>query len=248
MFKMEHDRETESESISTPHSGDQPRSRRDCPTDRPTSTSSSSSRSRWSGRATVSATNQRSREVESAVGRFNALRWTVNVARSSSWTSDLWVRGNVVVHYDRIFELPSRSTASGPRTPMMGTASPAGTGRPSSRSRGGLTNSAAPPRPLEVELLPQQACRRSRGPYSTMMSQASRWTVRRGRISQHRGALGRSRIIPANSPAEASRASSRPRIVRSPSSSNASWRRSDGLRAAGTGSSGTRPSGRGPRS
>jgi hypothetical protein len=42
--------------------------------------------------------------VETPVGRFDAVRWTYT-SLDSGWTSDLWVAGDVVVRYDRIFEL-----------------------------------------------------------------------------------------------------------------------------------------------
>jgi hypothetical protein len=45
-----------------------------------------------------------SEEVETPVGRFQADRWRYT-ALESGWTSDLWVAGDVVVRYDRAFEL-----------------------------------------------------------------------------------------------------------------------------------------------
>jgi hypothetical protein len=43
-------------------------------------------------------------EVETAVGRFAASRWGYT-SLTSGWSSELWVAGDVVVRYDRIFEL-----------------------------------------------------------------------------------------------------------------------------------------------
>jgi len=43
-------------------------------------------------------------EVETPVGRFRAGRWRYT-ALGSGWTSDLWVADDVVVRYDRAFEL-----------------------------------------------------------------------------------------------------------------------------------------------
>ena len=43
-------------------------------------------------------------EVRTAVGTFRAHRWRYT-ALTSGWTSDLWVAGDVVVRYDRAFEL-----------------------------------------------------------------------------------------------------------------------------------------------
>ena len=46
---------------------------------------------------------------------FAATRWTYT-SLDSGWTSDLWVAGDVVVRYDRIFELTWYDPgASGPR-------------------------------------------------------------------------------------------------------------------------------------
>jgi len=53
--------------------------------------------------------------VETPVGRFSAVRWTYS-SLDSGRTSDLWVAGDVVVRYDRIFELTAYDPgASGPR-------------------------------------------------------------------------------------------------------------------------------------
>ena len=53
--------------------------------------------------------------VDTAVGRFDATRWTYT-SLDSGWTSDLWVAGDVVVRYDRLFELEwYEAGASGPR-------------------------------------------------------------------------------------------------------------------------------------
>jgi hypothetical protein len=43
-------------------------------------------------------------DVETPVGSFGATRWTYTSLRDG-WTSDLWVAGDVVVRYDRLFEL-----------------------------------------------------------------------------------------------------------------------------------------------
>jgi len=53
--------------------------------------------------------------VDTPVGRFAATRWTYT-SLGSGWTSDLWVAGDVVVRYERIFELTTYDPgASGPR-------------------------------------------------------------------------------------------------------------------------------------
>lgn len=55
-----------------------------------------------------------SQEVATPVGRFRADRWRYT-ALGSGWTSDLWVADDVVVRYDRAFELISyEAGASGP--------------------------------------------------------------------------------------------------------------------------------------
>ena len=43
-------------------------------------------------------------DVDTPVGRFAATRWGYTSLKSG-WTSDLWVAGDVVVRYDRLFEL-----------------------------------------------------------------------------------------------------------------------------------------------
>jgi hypothetical protein len=43
-------------------------------------------------------------EVETPAGRFAATRWTFT-ALESGWSADLWVAGDTVVAYDRLFEL-----------------------------------------------------------------------------------------------------------------------------------------------
>jgi hypothetical protein len=43
-------------------------------------------------------------DVETPVGVFAATRWTYT-SLGDGWTSDLWVAGDVVVRYDRLFEL-----------------------------------------------------------------------------------------------------------------------------------------------
>jgi hypothetical protein len=55
-----------------------------------------------------------SEEVETLVGRFQGDRWRYT-ALASGWTSDLWVAGDVVVRYDRAFELIAyEAGATGP--------------------------------------------------------------------------------------------------------------------------------------
>jgi hypothetical protein len=54
-------------------------------------------------------------EVETPVGRFDANRWTYT-SLDSGWSSDLWVAGDLVVRFDRIFELVEYEPgAHGPR-------------------------------------------------------------------------------------------------------------------------------------
>jgi hypothetical protein len=56
-----------------------------------------------------------SEEVATPVGRFAADRW-VYASLDTGWTSDLWVAGDVVVRFDRIFELVEyEAGAHGPR-------------------------------------------------------------------------------------------------------------------------------------
>lgn len=43
-------------------------------------------------------------QVDTPAGRFEAERWTFT-ALDSGWTSDLWVAGDTVVAYDRLFEM-----------------------------------------------------------------------------------------------------------------------------------------------
>jgi hypothetical protein len=43
-------------------------------------------------------------EIETPAGRFAATRWTFT-ALGSGWSADLWVAGDTVVAYDRLFEL-----------------------------------------------------------------------------------------------------------------------------------------------
>ena len=53
-------------------------------------------------------------DVETLVGTFASRRWRYT-ALETGWTSDLWVAGDVVVRYDRAFELISyEAGASGP--------------------------------------------------------------------------------------------------------------------------------------
>jgi hypothetical protein len=54
-------------------------------------------------------------EIDTLVGRFAATRWRFT-ALDSGWASDLWVAGDVVVAYPRLFELAwYEPGASGPR-------------------------------------------------------------------------------------------------------------------------------------
>jgi hypothetical protein len=53
--------------------------------------------------------------VETPVGTFDAVRWRFT-ALESGWTADLWVAGDLVVRYERLFELEWLDPgASGPR-------------------------------------------------------------------------------------------------------------------------------------
>jgi hypothetical protein len=53
--------------------------------------------------------------VGTPVGAFDATRWRFT-ALDSGWTSDLWVAGDIVVRYERLFELEWLDPgASGPR-------------------------------------------------------------------------------------------------------------------------------------
>jgi hypothetical protein len=53
--------------------------------------------------------------VETPVGAFDATRWGYT-SLGSGWSSDLWVAGDVVVRYDRIFTLTAYDPgATGPR-------------------------------------------------------------------------------------------------------------------------------------
>jgi hypothetical protein len=57
--------------------------------------------------------------VATPVGSFDATRWrftALDPGRGSEWTSDLWVAGDIVVRYERLFELEWLDPgASGPR-------------------------------------------------------------------------------------------------------------------------------------
>ncbi len=54
-------------------------------------------------------------EVDTPVGGFAATRWRYT-SLDDGWTSDLWVAGDLVVRYDRLFELEWYDPgASGPR-------------------------------------------------------------------------------------------------------------------------------------
>lgn len=54
--------------------------------------------------------------VETPSGRFDAVRWTFT-ALDSGWTSDLWVAGDAVVAYARLFELASYEPGASGATP-----------------------------------------------------------------------------------------------------------------------------------
>ncbi len=47
---------------------------------------------------------QGSEQVQAPVGAFDATRWTYTSLRGG-WSADLWVAGDTVVRYDRLFEL-----------------------------------------------------------------------------------------------------------------------------------------------
>lgn len=54
-------------------------------------------------------------EIDTPVGRFASTRWRYT-SLDDGWTSDLWVAGDVVVRYDRLFELEWYDPgASGPQ-------------------------------------------------------------------------------------------------------------------------------------
>jgi hypothetical protein len=54
-------------------------------------------------------------DIDTPVGRFAAARWRYT-SLDSGWSSDLWVAGDVVVRYDRLFTLEWYDPgASGPR-------------------------------------------------------------------------------------------------------------------------------------
>ena len=53
--------------------------------------------------------------VDTQAGRFEAARWRFT-SLDSGWTGDLWVAGDVVVHYERLFTLETyEAGASGVR-------------------------------------------------------------------------------------------------------------------------------------
>jgi hypothetical protein len=54
-------------------------------------------------------------EIATPVGRFDAMRWTFTDI-DSGWSADLWMSGDVVVKYEKLFELERYEPgASGPR-------------------------------------------------------------------------------------------------------------------------------------
>ena len=54
-------------------------------------------------------------DVETPVGHFATTKWRYT-SLDDGWTSDLWVAGDVVVRYDRLFELEwYEAGASGPQ-------------------------------------------------------------------------------------------------------------------------------------
>jgi hypothetical protein len=76
-------------------------------------------------------------DVDTPVGRFAAVRWGY-AALDSGWTSDLWVAGDVVVRYERLFELEwYEAGASGPRPTHPQT--------PNDRTAGGADRPSGPP-------------------------------------------------------------------------------------------------------
>lgn len=56
-------------------------------------------------------------EVATPVGRFDSIRWRYT-ALESGWTSDLWVAGDVLVRYDRAFELVGYEAGASGAAPM----------------------------------------------------------------------------------------------------------------------------------
>jgi hypothetical protein len=54
-------------------------------------------------------------DVATPVGVFEAVRWRYT-SLSSGWTGDLWLAGDVVVRFEKLFELDQYEPgASGPR-------------------------------------------------------------------------------------------------------------------------------------
>jgi hypothetical protein len=56
-------------------------------------------------------------EVETPSGRFAAERWSFT-ALDSGWTADLWVAGDTVVAYDRLFELAEYEAGASGASPL----------------------------------------------------------------------------------------------------------------------------------
>jgi hypothetical protein len=55
--------------------------------------------------------------VQTPAGTFDAVRWTFT-ALDSGWTSDLWVAGDTVVAYERLFELAWYEAGASGATPV----------------------------------------------------------------------------------------------------------------------------------
>ena len=56
-------------------------------------------------------------EVETPAGRFAATRWRFTDI-GTGWTSDLWVAGDVVVRYDRLFTLETYEAGASGAPPL----------------------------------------------------------------------------------------------------------------------------------
>jgi hypothetical protein len=74
---------------------------------------------------TLEATRMRQRyellgrdDVETPVGTFASTRWRYT-SLASGWTSELWVAGDVVVRYDRAFELTAYDPGSSGHNPIL---------------------------------------------------------------------------------------------------------------------------------
>jgi hypothetical protein len=56
-------------------------------------------------------------EVDTAAGPFAAVRWRFT-SLDSGWTADLWVAGDVVVHYERLFTLETYEAGASGVNPL----------------------------------------------------------------------------------------------------------------------------------